>query len=123
MKPASELVTFDQSFQFGYLLSWLLLFTCFESTAFNYKSKIIDLIREDEINVFLEYITTKILGFDTKLYDFTNIYIESINVDEQSIEILSSHLYYKTLVHLSSLYRIYYSSPSVPRQKTLSIER
>jgi hypothetical protein len=115
----------------GYGLSWLLVLKHFEGATFElrqtYTSNLKDL---NIIDQFLEFIFSVLKvgarnkeAFDLKSWQIDEYYVEAFDGESSnSIALLFSHLYLKSLEHIPSLVRNWFSS-CTNRQLELSVER
>ncbi|CAG8836660.1 7082_t:CDS:2, partial [Racocetra persica] len=118
--------------KFGYLLAWMLIFDHFNHSTPNFKSQLISCIKEMDISSKLFYQIFETLGHvgQTKSYnlskwDVREFYIEAFELQYSAVlgfPLLCAHLYYRSLRHIPSVVRTWWSDLSKKRQLSISVD-
>ncbi|KAI8365943.1 uncharacterized protein BYT42DRAFT_600693 [Radiomyces spectabilis] len=115
----------------GYMLSWQLMFDHFKDITFKLKQEYTEQLKESNVVDPLLRNLFRILGvgagqeavpFDLHPWDITTYDIEGFDAtSELSYVLLASHLYYRALVHIPSLVRLWWVDCK-NRQLTIAVQ-
>ncbi|CAI2178767.1 13194_t:CDS:10 [Funneliformis geosporum] len=116
---------------FGYLLGWMLVLDHFEFASFKVKSQLVSCLKESNItsNLFTYIFDTLGLSRSNKPYDLlywsiSEFHIEGFEVQHSfdlGIPLLCAHLYYRSLKHIPSIVRIWWSECK-KRQLSIAVD-
>ncbi|RIA93731.1 hypothetical protein C1645_803902 [Glomus cerebriforme] len=116
---------------FGYLLGWMLVFDHFEYASFKIKSQLVSYLKESDItsNLFAFLFDTLGLAgsnkpYDLSKWDISGFYIEGFEIQysfDFGFPLLCAHLYYRSLKHMPSIIRIWWSECK-KRQLSIAID-
>ncbi|RGB43798.1 hypothetical protein C1646_749399 [Rhizophagus diaphanus] len=116
---------------FGYLLGWMLVFDHFEYASYKVKTQLVSYLKESNKTSNLLMFIFDTLGlsefnkpYDLSKWDISEFYIEGFEIQHSfdlGFPLLCAHLYYRSLKHIPSIVRIWWSECK-KRQLTIAID-